>query len=61
MPRGIPNKPKVDPKLTTGADTATRVYWCYVHGESINSIAEKFNLEVQDALEIINKAEEAKG
>ncbi len=66
MPRGIydrskPKEPIDTSQLVTGADTGTRVYWCYVHGETINSVAEKFELEVEDVLDIINKAEEAKG
>jgi hypothetical protein len=60
MPRGIPNKPKM-PQPDVEPNVPERVYNCYVHGETINSIAERFKIGVQEALEMINKAEEAKG
>jgi hypothetical protein len=61
MPRGIPNKPKEITQPIAEPNVSERVYYCYVHGEPINSIATRFKLDVQETLEMINKAEEAKG
>ena len=58
MPRGIPNKPKAEQPVT---DTKDRVYHCYVHGETVNDIAARFELETQEVLEMIQSIEQGRG
>lgn len=61
MPRGIPNKPKEPTEPSTKPSMEDEMYALYVHGKSINDIAEEFKVDSLEVLSVVNKIEETKG